>query len=102
MSFRFGSDGVATGCLRRACMDDCAMQRSWRQRTAAMVVVPRSEAKLLQRLPSAARLAAAAHSGSYARGGGVGGGKGLPVTCMDGCVRAACCACMLTTGVVLA
>jgi hypothetical protein len=47
----------------------------------------RSEAKLLQRLPNAAQLAAAQHNqqqgaGNGAAGGDVGG-KGLPVTQMD-------------------
>jgi hypothetical protein len=46
----------------------------------------RSEAKLLQRLPNAAQLAAAQHNQeqqAMGNGGGDVGGKGLPVTQMD-------------------
>ncbi|KAF6252860.1 hypothetical protein COO60DRAFT_493251 [Scenedesmus sp. NREL 46B-D3] len=49
----------------------------------------RSEAKLLQRLPNAAQLAAAQHhqqqvaGGGHGAAGGDGGAKGLPVTQMD-------------------
>ncbi|WIA44257.1 hypothetical protein OEZ86_010560 [Tetradesmus obliquus] len=43
----------------------------------------RSEAKLLTRLPNAAQLAAAAHSGNGGAAAAAGRGKGLPVTQMD-------------------
>jgi hypothetical protein len=43
----------------------------------------RSEAKLLQRLPNAAQLAAAQHNSNQQGASGNGLGKGLPVTQMD-------------------
>jgi hypothetical protein len=49
----------------------------------------RSEAKLLQRLPNAAQLAAAQHNSNNQQGAsGNGLGKGLPVTQMDAAKQA--------------